>query len=230
MKVELIAHTPEPDKVCAASAFITWKKKTAAELFSELSDKEADDFLRVVMNLGHVSVTEHAVFTFSISGVSRALTHQLVRHRMASYCQQSQRYVKFGEDEIEVVIPPKIEEDEKSKEIYLKAIQNAKEGYIKLLENGIAPEDARFLLPNAATTNIIVTMNARELNHFFSVRACERTQWELREVATEMVRLVKKKAPVLFENAGPNCMKGPCPEKNLSCGKMEEVRKKFREL
>jgi thymidylate synthase (FAD) len=230
MKVELLSHTPNPDMVCAAAAFTSWKKKTTVELFEDLSEKEALDFLKMVMGFGHRSVTEHASFTFSISGVSRALTHQLVRHRVASYTQQSQRYVKFKPDEIQYVMPPTIEDDPEAKEVYTEVMAQLASAYDKLIKKDIPPEDARFVLPNAATTNIVVTMNARELTHFIRLRSCERTQWELREVATEMLRLAKEKAPVLFHDGGPGCVVGPCPEGKLTCGKIKEVREKFKKL
>lgn len=230
MKVELIAHTPKPDMVCAAAAFTSWKKKTTAELFSDLSENEALEFLKTVMGFGHFSVTEHASFTFSISGVSRALTHQLVRHRIASFTQQSQRYVKFSEDEIEYVTPPQIEKNAAAKEIYLESMASCANAYQRLIKEGIAPEDARFVLPNAATSNIVVTMNARELMHFIRLRSCERTQWELRAVAVEMLKLAKKVAPTLFSDGGPGCIIGPCPEGKLTCGKIAEVRERFKRL
>jgi thymidylate synthase (FAD) len=230
MKVELIAHTPDPDMVCAAAAFTSWKKKTTAELFEDLDKKEALEFLKMVMGFGHMSVTEHATFTFSISDVSRALTHQLVRHRMASYTQQSQRYVKFNEDEIKYVTPHTVEENEEAKEIYTEVMAQVASAYQKLIKQGIAPEDARFVLPNAATTNIVVTMNARELMHFIRLRSCNRTQWEIRECAIEMLKQAKAVAPTLFHDGGPGCIIGPCPEGKLSCGKRIEVRKKFKGL
>lgn len=230
MKVELIAHTPDPDMVCAAAAFTSWKKKTTAELFEDLDRKEALEFLKMVMGFGHFSVTEHATFTFSISEVSRALTHQLVRHRIASYTQQSQRYVKFSEDEIKYVTPHTVEDKEDAKEIYTEVMAQVAAAYQKLIREGIPPEDARFVLPNAATTNIVVTMNARELMHFIRLRTCERTQWEIREVAIEMLKQLKKIAPVMFSDGGPGCVIGPCPEGKLTCGKMAEVKKKFKEL
>ncbi len=230
MEVKLLAHTPDPDMVCAAAAFTSWKKKTTAELFEDLSRKEALDFLKTVMGFGHMSVTEHATFTFSISGVSRALTHQLVRHRIASYTQQSQRYVKFGEEEIQYVTPHTVEDSKEAKEIFTEAMASAANAYQRLLKKDILPEDARFVLPNAATTNIVVTMNARELMHFIRLRTCERTQWELREVATEMLRQLKEVAPVMFSDGGPGCVVGPCPEGKLTCGKIKEIRKKFKEI
>jgi thymidylate synthase (FAD) len=230
MEVKLIAYTPKPDMVCAAAAFTSWKKKTTAQLFEELSEKEALDFLKMVMGFGHFSVTEHATFTFSISGVSRALTHQLVRHRIASYTQQSQRYVKFAKNEIEYVTPPTIAGDKEAKKIYDDLMKAVADTYEKLIGRKIPPEDARFVLPNAATTNIVVTMNARELLHFIRLRTCERTQWEIREAATEMLRLAKKVAPTLFHDGGPGCVIGPCPEGKLTCGKIVEVRGRFKGL
>lgn len=230
MEVKLLAHTPKPDMVCAAAAFTSWKKKTTAELFEQLSEKEALDFLKMVMGFGHASVTEHACFTFSISGVSRALTHQLVRHRLASFTQQSQRYVKFSKEEIQYVTPHTIEGDKEAKSVYDSLMKEVAEVYDKLIKKGIPPEDARFVLPNAATTNIVVTMNARELLHFIRMRTCERTQWELREVATEMLKQAKKVAPTLFSDGGPGCVIGPCPEGKLTCGKIVEVREKFKKI
>lgn len=230
MEVKLIAYTPKPDMVCAAAAFTSWKKKTTAELFEQLSEKEALDFLKMVMGFGHASVTEHATFTFSISGVSRALTHQLVRHRLASYTQQSQRYVKFSKDEIQYVTPPTVAKDAEAKKAYDELMDEIAEVYEKLINKRIPPEDARFVLPNAATTNIVVTMNARELLHFIRLRSCERTQWELREVSIEMLKLAKKVAPVLFHDGGPGCVIGPCPEGKMTCGKMVEIREKFKNV
>lgn len=230
MEIKLIAYTPKPDMVCAAAAFTSWKKKTTAQLFEELNEKEALDFLKMVIGFGHFSVTEHANFTFSISGVSRALTHQLVRHRIASYTQQSQRYVKFSREELQYVTPPTIEEDKEAKKLYDELMIKVADVYEKLIDKKIPPEDARFVLPNAATTNIVVTMNARELLHFIRLRTCERTQWEIRDAATEMLKLAKKVAPTLFSDGGPCCVIGPCPEGKLTCGKMVEVRKRFKEL
>jgi thymidylate synthase (FAD) len=227
MKVKLISHTPDPDMICAAAAFTSWKKETTVELFEQLDREEALKFLKTVMGFGHVSVTEHAVFTFAISDVSRALTHQLVRHRLASFTQQSQRYVKFAKDEVDYVTPHTVEEKPEAEKIFKEAMDKAAEAYEALLAMEIPPEDARFVLPNAATTNIVVTMNARELMHFIRMRSCERTQWELRELSIEMLKIVKKLAPTLFHNAGPGCVVGPCPEGKLTCGKMVEMKEKF---
>ncbi len=230
MEIKLLAHTPDPDMVCAAAAFTSWKKETTAELFEDLDRAKALEFLKMVMGFGHASVTEHATFTFSISGVSRALTHQLVRHRIASYTQQSQRYVKFKKEEIEYVTPPTIAKDAEAKKAYDALMGGIAEAYDELIKKGIPPEDARFVLPNAATTNIVVTMDARELLHFIRLRTCNRTQWEIREAALEMLKQAKAVAPTLFHDGGPGCVIGPCPEGKLTCGKMVEVRERFKKL
>jgi len=166
--------------------------------------------------MGHHSVIEHAHYTFSLEGVSRALTHQLVRHRIASYSQQSQRYVNMLK--AEYVVPKSVEEDPEAKRVFEQAMEQAWESYQRLAER-VPVEDARYVLPNACESNIMVTMNARELMHFFSLRCCERAQWEIREVAEEMLRLVQQVSPQIFKDAGPPCVRGPCPEGKLSCGK-----------
>lgn len=231
MEVELLAYTPNPDRVCASAAFTSWKKLSTKELFEELSDKEAMDFLREVLGFGHLSVTEHANFTFSVKGISRACSHQIVRHRIASYTQQSQRYVKFERDEIEYVTPKSIQDKKEAKKIFDDTNSKIADAYEKLVEMGIPPEDARYVLPNAAKTNLVITMNARELLHFFRYRCCLRAQWEIKDVADEMLKKAKKAAPVMFGNAGPNCVwLGYCPEGKLTCGKMKEVKEFYKNL
>jgi thymidylate synthase (FAD) len=158
--------------------------------------------------------------------VSRACTHQLVRHRVASYNQQSQRYVNFGAAD-SFVVPPSISADTEAEAIFLQAMEDARVAYDKLVELGLAEgrtresvqEDARFVLPNAAETKIVVTMNARELRHFFQVRCCNRAQWEIRDLAWQMRGMVKDLAPNLFEGSGPGCLYGTCPEGKMTCGK-----------
>ena len=168
------------------------------------------------MNLGHTSVIEHASFTFAISDVSRSLTHQLVRHRIASYSQQSQRYVNLNEPTY--VIPPLIAKNKKTKEAYEQTMQAIWEHYNKLLKLHIPAEDARYVLPNATCTNIMVTMNARSLLNFFELRCCLHAQWEIRMLANKMLREVKVVAPRIFKNSGPACKtKGICPEKKKNC-------------
>jgi thymidylate synthase (FAD) len=166
--------------------------------------------------MGHHSVIEHATFTFSVEGVSRSLTHQLVRHRIASYSQQSQRYVSM--DTPTYVIPKTVEADPELKKVYEDTMKDIWESYNKLVEK-IPPEDARYVLPNGCTTNITITMNARELFHLFTLRCCNRAQWEISDLADEMLRQCKAVSPIIFANAGPPCVRGPCPEGKLTCGK-----------
>ncbi len=205
-------------------------------LQQKIRQKEQKAFVEKLVTVGHMSPIEHVSFTFGIEGISRACSHQLVRHRVASYSQQSQRYVR--ETEFDYVIPPTIKNDRKLTAAFHKHMKQAQKAYDEMIkglgEQGItgenASQDARFLLPNAAETKIVVTMNARELLHFFGMRCCNRAQWEIREMATQMLQLVKGEAPVIFKGAGPACVKGKCPEGKMSCGKSAEVRKKFKEI
>lgn len=217
MKVNLVKYTQKPEKMIAVAARLCYSPVGVTELEDELSDEDVEKLVRFVIKSGHHSTVEHANFTFAIEGVSRALTHQLVRHRVASYNQQSQRYVKF-KNNFEYITPPAIEKDKNSKEKYDSLISSIHNLYMEMLDSGIEPEDARYILPNASETKIIVSMNARELLHFFTVRCCNRAQWEIRELATRMLKLVKKVAPVVFEKAGPNCLRGSCQEGKFTCG------------
>jgi len=232
MKVKLLKYTPNPEKVCAAAAMTSYKSEGTSEILEKLDLEKARETLRKVMGYGHYSVIEHASFTFSVEGVSRALTHQLVRHRLASYTQQSQRYVTYETLE-HYVTPKSILENKEAKKIYDDALMSISDTYQKLLKHGVPKEDARFVLPNAAKTNILITMNARELRHFLNLRCCARSQWEIREMAMEMLKQLKQVAPAIFENAGPSCVElGYCPEgalKPLTC-KIEEIKRKFKEL
>lgn len=232
MKVKLLKYTLNPEKICAAAAMTSYKSEGTSKLLEKLDVEKARKTLRRVMSYGHYSVIEHASFAFSVEGVSRALTHQLVRHRLASYTQQSQRYVAYNTLE-HYVTPRSISENEEAKKIYDDTLMSISATYQKLLKYGVPKEDARFILPNAAKTNILITMNARELRHFFNLRCCERSQWEMREMAMEMLKQVKQVAPAIFENAGPSCVElGYCPEGELkppTC-KIEEIKRKFKEL
>ena len=215
MNVKLIGFSLNPEKMPAMAAKLTHSKIKPEDL-DKSSDKELKSILEYVMNQGHTSVIEHACFTFAISGVSRSLTHQLVRHRIASYAQQSQRYVDFKEPNY--VVPPKIAKNNQMKKAYEKTMNTIWEQYNKLLEMGIPAEDSRFVLPNAACTNIMVTMNARSLLNFFELRCCMHAQWEIRQLANKMLKEVKKVAPIIFKNAGPACKsKGICPENKRDC-------------
>ena len=213
MIVRLLAHTPDADRICAAAAHSCYSEDSAADLLETVDPAK---MLRHVIGMGHYSVIEHAVFTFSVEGVSRALTHQLVRHRIASFSQQSQRYVRLSEPTY--VVPETVKRDPEAMKVYEETMDGIWDSYSKLIGMGIPAEDARYVLPNGCTTNITITMNARELLHFFSMRCCNRAQWEIREMADEMLRLCKEVSPVIFFDAGPACIRGPCPEGKKTCG------------
>ena len=213
MIVRLLAHTPDADRICAAAAHSCYSEDSAADLLETVDPAK---MLRHVIGMGHHSVIEHAVFTFSVEGVSRALTHQLVRHRIASFSQQSQRYVRLSEPTY--VVPETVKRDHEAMKVYEETMDGIWDSYSKLIGMGIPAEDARYVLPNGCTTNITITMNARELLHFFSMRCCNRAQWEIREMADEMLRLCKEVSPVIFSDAGPACIRGPCPEGKKTCG------------
>lgn len=248
-KVTLITHTPEPEKIIAAAAKLCYSAAEIDALMDNLTEEKTEKFLQRLVDLGHESPIEHVTFTFGIEGVSRALLAQITRHRIASFSVQSQRYVK--ENHFQYVTPPEIASIPQAAQRYQEAMAQAEEHYLALaailqekhqaefLAQGMeekaarsaaekkAIEDARFVLPNACDTKMIVTMNARSLKNFFCLRCCSRAQWEIRDVATQMLFLVKEAAPTLFKGAGPSCVSGPCPEGKMSCGKMAEMREKF---
>ncbi|NVN99701.1 MAG: FAD-dependent thymidylate synthase [Geobacteraceae bacterium] len=230
MKVTLLQHTPNPERSVALAAKLCYSASSISDLEEKLSQADTTEFLAKIMSLGHQSVLEHISFTFGIDGISRACSHQLVRHRLASYSQQSQRYVTFKGDDFPMVVPETVSSSPKRNEIFAEAAKAAAKAYKELVDDGVPAEDARFVLPNASETKIIVTMNARELLHFFELRCCERAQWEIRTLAIEMLRLVKPAAPVVFSSAGPGCVTGGCPEGEMTCGKIKEVRAKFDHL
>jgi len=216
MKVRLIAHTPHPDIISAAAAKLTHSKAAPDELLRDADPDKMRSLLKSVVDMGHTSVVEHAYFTFSIEGISRACSHQLVRHRIASFSQQSQRYVNLNEPQY--VVPPKIKSNIRLRRAYDEAMTNVWGAYNALLKIGIPGEDARYILPNAAKTNIIMTINARSLMNFFELRCCLHAQWEIRELAWRMLEVAKRAAPAIFENAGPLCRtRGECPEKAKEC-------------
>lgn len=218
MQVELLYHTPDPERAIATAARLCYAPVGASELMETMPPERVESVLSTIMKSGHFSTLEHVSYTFAIDGVSRALTHQLVRHRLASFNQQSQRYVKF-KDGLATVKPATVVENEEASVLFDEAIEAAVSAYTKLLEAGIPAEDARYLLPNAAETKIVVTMNVRELLHFFELRCCNRAQWEIRELAQKMLELVRPTAPYVFLDAGPSCVRGRCSEGKMTCGK-----------
>lgn len=228
MRVQLLTHTPDPEKVVAAAARLCYSASSIAELMGR-EKSEQENLLRKILDLGHLSVLEHAVFSFGVEGISRACSHQLVRHRLASYSQQSQRYVSHH-DRFEAVTPPTLADSPDLADRFESMLNGIHELYRDMIEAGIPAEDARFLLPNAATTKIVITMNARELLHFFLMRCCRRAQWEIQIMAKEMLRLARAAAPTLFTKAGPGCLDAPCPEGRMTCGAIAEVRQEFSEL
>lgn len=247
--VTLLSHTPDPVRTIAAAAKLCYSKSDIPTLMENLDEQKAQDFVRMLLSLGHESPFEHVSFTFGIEGVSRAFLAQITRHRIASYSVQSQRYVDMSS--FETVVPPEIAKNPEAAAEYAACIESCRLSYQKLsallapqraeelMNEGVpeeeakkrakklAGEDARFVLPNACSTRMVVTMNTRSLYNFFSHRCCSRAQWEIRTVADEMLRLVREAAPLLFCHAGPPCVRGGCPEGKMSCGRTEEMRQKY---
>ena len=218
MDVRLLSHTPDPERAVAVAARLCYAPVGAAELMEHMADEAVRKVLGTIMSSGHFSALEHASYTFAIDGVSRALTHQLVRHRLASYNQQSQRYVSYTEEPT-FVVPPAVAADPEICDAYVQACGSAFLEYRALIEAGVSAEDARYLLPNAMETKIVVTMNVRELLHFFELRCCKRAQWEIRDLALAMLDLAEPTAPYIFCDAGASCRRGPCRENKMTCGK-----------
>jgi thymidylate synthase (FAD) len=229
MKVALLQYTPDPERTVALAARLCYSPADIDELKEKFSTADVRNFLEKIMSLGHQSVLEHASFTFGIEGISRVTSHQLVRHRIASFSQQSQRYVSHKE-RFAAVIPPTIAERPETLARFEAQLAALHQSYADMVAAGIPAEDARYILPNATETKIMVTMNARALLNFLELRCCERAQWEIRAMAVEMLRLAKGVAPIIFENAGPGCLTGPCPEGTMTCGKIVEIRERFRKI
>ena len=237
VKVILLSHTPNPEATIAMAAKLCYSPSDIESLKEKTAAKDQKSFVDKLMKMGHMSPIEHASFTFAVEGISRACSHQLVRHRLASYSQQSQRYVS-EEAGFDYVIPQTIRGDAELEKYFIEFMAKAQKAYNqivkKLNKKGVSGEaanqDARFVLPNAAETKIMITMNARELLHFFRQRCCNRAQWEIRAMAIDMLKLVKSIAPTVFSGSGPGCVSGPCPEGEYTCGKVVEVRERFRNL
>lgn len=250
-KVTLLCHTPDAEKMVAAAAKLCYASADVDHLLENLTPEKTRSFLQMLVEMGHESPIEHVTFTFAIEGVSRSLLAQITRHRIASFSVQSQRYVnKSGFD---YITPPQIAQNEEAAALYHQTMQQLDQVYNRLAalleeqesrrlvqQEGLSPreagrraaktaiEDARFVLPNACDTRMIVTMNARSLYNFFRQRCCNRAQWEIRQVAEQMLHLVAGVAPTLFAQAGPPCVSGPCPEGKMSCGQAAQVRSRYR--
>lgn len=249
MNVELLQYNPDCEKIVAAAAKLCYSSSEIDGILNGLDKEKTTAFIDKLMSMGHESPIEHVSFTFGIEGVSRSLLAQFTRHRIASYSVKSQRYVNEGK--FEYITPPEIECNPEAKKLFEEAMADDlkkyneisdilfKKHYADMLGQGIsekraksaaekkAIEDARYILPNACETKMIATFNARSLLNFFNHRCCERAQWEIRDMATKMLMLVKEVAPTLFKYAGPSCVAGPCPEGAMSCGKALEKRKLF---
>ncbi len=207
LKVKILSYTPNCEKLIATSSKQTLSRKPIEKDWEKMDEKTIETWIRETFVRGHLSPWEHCVYTFYIEGVSRVLTHQLVRHRLASYSQYSQRYKKMKEDMLETIIPPRIKlKGKEAEKIFEEATEQAARAYNKLLELGVPPEDARYLLPQAVQTKIIVTMNARELLHFFGLRTCTKAQWEIRALAWLMWKKVFQIHPLLWKWGGPRCI------------------------
>ena len=241
MKVKIIAYTPNPEEVVASAAKLCYSKVGVDEIQENLTEEGIEKFVSMLSAIGHHSPLEHCTFTFAVEGISRACSHQLVRHRIASYSQQSQRYVKL--DKFDYIIPTAIENNEFAKDIFLNAMEQDQKAYNGIVEElmneyiassgytlasiprseynkleKLAIEDARYVFPNACETKIVFTMNVRTLMNFFTHRCCDRAQWEIRDLANEMLIQVKEIAPTLFKKAGASCVRSKCPEGSMSCG------------
>ncbi len=227
-KVTLIRYTSDPEATVALAAKLCYSDRELPELTDNILAADNSKFIAKLTDMGHLSPIEHASFTFSIEGVSRSFLAQMTRHRIASFSVRSQRYV--SEDAFNYVVPPAIEELGPAAVArfvgQMDTIMDWYRDWQGALGRGErSNEDARFVLPNACETKMVVTMNARELMHFFELRCCNRAQWEIRSVAWLMLREVMKVAPNLFKDCGPGCLRGACPEGAKSCGKGDEVKK-----
>ena len=223
LNVQLLRSTFQQEELTALCARLCYSRADLEGLQERVSQSDQRAYVEKVMGMGHESVLEHNTFTFGIEGVSRTLLAQLTRHRLASFSVQSQRYVSF-EDGFGYIIPPRIQalgpHAVAAFERQMMMMHFWYKGWQERLGNSEgANEDARFVLPGATETRLIMTMNVRELRHFFSLRCCQRAQWEIRALAQEMLRICQEAAPGLFADAGPGCVRGHCPEGEKTCGR-----------
>ncbi|MBR3874677.1 MAG: FAD-dependent thymidylate synthase [Clostridia bacterium] len=228
-RVALVRHTVDPEALTALGARLCYAGGDVDRLLKLIEEKDQKAFVEKIMSMGHESVLEHVSFTFLIEGVSRVLLAQLTRHRIASFSVQSQRYVSYA-DGFGYIIPPAIRDLGPGAVAEYEAQMAQMQSWYELWQQKLGAageksnEDARFVLPNACETRILMTMNARELRHFFALRMCSRAQWEIRQMATDMFEQCCRVAPAMFADAGPGCLRGACPEGAKSCGKAAQIR------
>lgn len=214
-KAELICHDLIEKVDNLQKIYAGYRRCYSAKEFAETGEGKKEEFIRKMMRSGHESPLEHASLTFHLT-CSRACSHQLVRHRIASYSQQSQRYVRM--DDLPVIVPPKVQQNTRFMRLFKGAVYDVEQSYAAMLRDELPAEDARYLLPNCVATQIVVTMNVRTLLHFFAERCCSRAQWEIRDIAGQMLEICKELYPCVFEHAGPKCKRlGRCPE-HKPCG------------
>ncbi|TFG11732.1 MAG: FAD-dependent thymidylate synthase [Promethearchaeota archaeon] len=192
MRIELLDITPNAEKVIETAG------RTSYQSFEKQTDSSYKPFIKMLIRNKHESVLEHATASFKISGISRALTHQLVRHRLCSFTQQSQRYV--NEDNFNYIEPDEIRDNPNTHKIYIDLMEHIRNQYSQLRDLGIKKEDARFILPNSTESEIIMTANFRELRHVLTLRGEKAAQWEIRRLAIEILKILKKKVPDVFQD------------------------------
>ncbi len=236
LRVELLSMTPNALELIYASFRQCYYAGFSADMWpklvsGEIAKEKQDSFVSTILESGHDSPIEHVSFTFAIEGISRACSHQIVRHRIASYSQQSQRYVT--ESDMDYIIPPAIKKIPEARARFEQFMEEVGSAYKDLRDilvdagrESKANEDARFVLPQAAETKIVVTMNCRSLMHFFHLRCCQRAQWEVRIMADKMLQLCKESLPAIFRHGGAKCEQlGYCPEaERFACGKYPTLK------
>ena len=236
LHVELLSCSSGKEEIAAMAAKMCYSQASLEQMKDKISASDQASFLKKILDSGHLSVLEHVSFTFGVEGVSRVLLAQLTRHRIASFSVQSQRYVSY-KDGFSYIMPPNIESlGADAVQEYSRQMNEMHKWYLywqeRLSKGEKGNEDARFVLPNACETKLVLTMNVRELLHFFSLRCCNRAQWEIHRLADEMLKICRAEAPILFMYAGPGCVSGACPEGTKTCGLAKQVREKYekREL
>ncbi len=233
MTLLLLRHTPDPDRLVALAARRCYSARAAADIEEHLTEEEIERLLGFLRQRNHLSPFEHADFTFSADGISRALSHQLVRHRIASYSQESQRYVNYMKvPSLPYIVPPSLENRPEARQIFDNAVQQTLDAYRRMVEAGIPAEDARYIFPNAIETKLVFTLNARSLFNFFEQRCCIKAQWEIRQLAFDMLKAVRQVAPQIFKNAGSPCQFAVmpyCRENDENCPQYKSMKKRTGE-